>query len=418
MSTDFGGAGEYIYKLSKILQNQGHEIALVVKEKTKKDDFIVEFKKKTRVKRSLFSRIIQKFNKKKYKIRLDEKYHFYAKDESSVNLSAEKLFKKVGFVPDIIFAGWTSGYMNSTEILLLQQHSKAKVYTITVDMNHFTGGCHYAWDCNGYIVGCGTCPAILNPHFKELAKINFETKLKNAEEGKFEIIAGSGWTLMQAAQSKIYKHQKKIININSLIDTTIMKPSGKIEAKEFFNLEQSQFYILMGCQNANELRKGFPYLLEGLKILHKNLDEDARNKINVIIVSSKPVELQHQVPFKITQLDYINEYSKLSMLYQAVDVFVNSSIEDSGPMMVSEAMACGTPVVGFDMGVVHNLVETGVNGYKAKLKDAADLAQGIHEIFALNSEDYARYSKNAVNHVQKYSSLEFASDLIKTLLDE
>ncbi|WP_309642388.1 glycosyltransferase [Flavobacterium sp.] len=415
---DHGGAAEYIYKLSNILKNQGHQIAMVVKEKTKADDFIVPFKNKQRPKHSIFFKIIQKLNKKKYKIRLDEKYHFYAKEESSVNLSPQKFFDKVGFVPDVIFAGWTSGFINSSEILLLQQFSKAKVYTITVDMNHFTGGCHYAWDCNGYIEGCSTCPAILNSHFKDLAKTNFEIKFNNAQQGNFEIIAGSGWTLHQARQSKIYKNQKNIININSLIDTSVMKPSGKNEAKDVFNLEHDQFYILMGCQNANELRKGFRYLLESLEILHKELSIEARDKINVIIVSSKPVQIQDEIPFKITQLDYIKDYNKLSLLYQAVDVFVNSSVEDSGPMMVSEAMACGTPVVGFDMGVVHNLVITGVNGYKATLMDSEDLARGIKTIFSLSPEEYNIYSKNAVDQIQENSSLEYGASLMKTLLNE
>ncbi len=416
---DHGGAGEYIYKIAGILRNLGHQVVLVVKEKTKKEDFILEIKTNPKKKTSIFSKIIEKTNKKKYKIKLDDKYHFYGKDEATINVSPEKVFEQIGFIPDYIFAGWTAGFLNSTDILLLQQFSKAKVFTVTVDMNHFTGGCHYAWDCNGYVNGCtDNCPAILNPYFKDLAQTNFEFKLKNAQIGKFEIIAGSAWTLKQAEQSKIYKNQEKIININSLIDTNIMRPLGKKEAKDFFNLDLEKFYILMGCQNGNELRKGFDYLLESLKILYNQLEIDTRNKINVILVSNKPILAQDQIPFNTTNLEYIKDYNKLSLLYQAVDVFVNSSIEDSGPMMVSEALACGTPVVGFDMGVVSNMVITGYNGYKAVLKDSQDLAKGINEIFNLTQEQYNTYSKNAVIQIQKYSSLEYASNLLETLLRE
>ncbi len=415
---DHGGAGEYIYKIAGILKNLGHQVILVVKEKTKNEDFIITIKTKSLKKISIFSKILEKTNKKKYKIKLDNKYHFYGKDEDSISISPEKVFEQIGFIPDYIFAGWTAGFLNSKDILLLQQYSRAKVYTVTVDMNHFTGGCHYAWDCKGYISGCSdNCPAILNTYFKDLAKTNFENKLKNAQLGNFEIIAGSSWTLKQAEQSKIYKNQEKIININSLIDTNVMQPMGKKKAKVFFNLDSDKFYILMGCQNGNELRKGFDYLLESLKILYNELDK-SKDKINVILVSSQPILEQDQIPFNTTNLDYVKDYNKLSLLYQAVDVFVNSSIEDSGPMMVSEALACGTPVVGFDMGVVNNMVITGYNGYKAILKDPDDLAKGIKEIFYLSTEQYSTYSKNSVTQIQKYSSLEYAATLFKSLLSE
>ena len=107
-------------------------------------------------------------------------------------------------------------------------------------------------------------------------------------------------------------------------------------------------------------------------------------------------------------INYIKDYRLLALLYQATDVFVNSSIEDSGPMMVSEALACGTPVVGFDMGVVNNMVITGYNGYKAKLKDSGDLSQGIKEILELSKDEYKQYSLNALKQVEEYSSFEYA----------
>jgi glycosyltransferase involved in cell wall biosynthesis len=74
-------------------------------------------------------------------------------------------------------------------------------------------------------------------------------------------------------------------------------------------------------------------------------------------------------------------------------------------MMVSEALACGTPVVGFDMGVVTNMVINNYNGYKAILKDSNDLSIGIEKICKLSEVDYQKYSDNAVKQVEEFSSL-------------
>ena len=170
-------------------------------------------------------------------------------------------------------------------------------------------------------------------------------------------------------------------------------------------MKDDTFYILMGCQHANSKRKGFEYLLAALQKLEKRLTKEQKERIEVLIVSRNEADAFNEIPFQKKHIDYINDYRLLALLYQATDVFVNSSIEDAGPMMVSEALACGTPVVGFDMGVVNNMVISGYNGYKAKLKDSEDLANGIKTIFELSPEAYKLYSENAVKQVERYSSL-------------
>lgn len=417
VTQDHGGAGEYIYKLANLFISQGHQVVMLVSEKTKKDDFIVEYNPNPKKKVNFISKLIRKITKRKDELQLEGKYYFYGLDEITITININMIFDLIGFKPEFIFSGWTANFINSSELLLLQQSSNAKVYTISVDMNHLTGGCHYAWDCKGFINGCSeSCPAILSEDFKDKAKINFETKFQNVHLGNFKIISASGWTLKQAMESKIYKNQSFFPNINSMIDTSIMKLVSKEAAKSFFNLKPDKFYILMGCQYGNDPRKGFEYLLESLKILYNELDTIDRTKINVLIVSSKISKSFEEIPFEKTPLEYIKDYKTLSLLYQAVDVFVNSSVEDSGPMMVSEALACGTPVVGFDMGVVHNMVINKFNGYKAKLKDANDLALGIKQIYQLSPEDYSNYSNNAISQIQKYSSIEYGVAVLNEIL--
>ncbi|KAB1154770.1 glycosyltransferase [Flavobacterium luteum] len=418
---DYGGGGEFVHKIARIFKNQGHKVVMLVKKKTKEEEYILEFSSPPVKRKSLYTKFLEKTFRRKKKLRLDSKYHFYSKNETLITIDPEKVISAIGFTPDYIFSGWTADFMNSSDLLLLQKHSNAQVYTITIDMNHFTGGCHFAWDCKQYSNGGCTekCPAIKSPYFKEIAKINFETKLKNAREGNFKIISGSDWVKKQALSSMIYKNQDQILNINSLIDTTIMKPKGKIKAKEFFNLDENKFYILVGATYDNELRKGFNYFLESLKILFQELDTIERSRINILMISSNSnnKKVFKEIPFGIKHLGYIKDYNILSLLYQAVDVYVNSSIEDSGPMMVSEALACGTPVVGFDMGIVNSMVINRYNGYRAILKDSKDLANGIKIVYRLSPEDYENYSKNAVSQVQKLSSFEYGTSVLQTLFE-
>lgn len=413
-SGDTNGAYEYLYRIGKQFIKIGYEVKLLVKSKSKTDDFIVPYSIKAN-KELIFNKIIFKlrstlssiFNQNNYPFNKD--YYFLSIDERSKNISAKHVIDLIGYTPDFIYSGMTDGFINSTDLLNLQQYTNAQIYNIAVDMNHFTGGCHYAWSCDGYINGCSvSCPAINNKKYKGLAKRNFDLKLQNVNEGNFKILAGSGWTLKQAQQSKIYKKQTLIHNINSFIDLNDFNINFRDFARRFFNLDDNKFYILMGCQNSKDKRKGFDYLLDALRILSKNLNYAEFIRVEVLIVSREFTNSFEEIPFFKRQIDYINDYRLLSLLYQSASVFVNSSIEDSGPLMVSEAMACGTPVVGFDMGVVSNLVTTNKNGYKAILKDSNDLSKGIHQIFKLSKEEFDEYSMNAHETIKDFSSVESA----------
>ncbi len=424
---DVNGAYEAAYKVAHIIKNMGHDVVMCVKHKTKNDDFIKPYRhlSPSSAKSNILMRTVNKIKNKISSVQpskvisTDMKYSFLSKNESSENIHIESMLKIVGFTPDFVFTGMTIDFLNSTDLLNIYNATKAKIYNITVDMNHFTGGCHYSWACEGYIKGCDEyCPAITKEDEKIIAKINFEKKYENAQKANFQIIAGSGLTLLQAQNSKIYKSQKTINNINSLIDTKLLNSKNKSIAKKIFSLSNDCFYILTGAQNMEDPRKGFTYLLQALEILDRELPMEKKEKIVLLVVSNSVNKEFDRVTFKKQKIDYIKDYRLLSLLYQAADLFINSSIEDSGPMMVSEALACGTPVVGFDTGILTNMVIDDYNGYKAPVTESRKLAEGIRKVLELNKDAYENFSKNAVKQVEEFSSYEYAEEIFKQILEQ
>lgn len=424
---DVNGAYEAAYKVAHIIKNMGHDVVMCVKHKTKNDNFIKPYRhlSPSSAKSNILMRTVNKIKNKispvhpTKVISTDMKYSFLSKNESSENIHIESILKIIGFTPDFVFTGMTIDFLNSTDLLNIYNATKAKIYNITVDMNHFTGGCHYSWGCEGYIKGCDEyCPAITKEDEKIIAKINFEKKYENAQKANFQIIAGSGLTLLQAQNSKIYKSQKTIYNINSLIDTKLLNSKNKSIAKKIFSLSNDCFYILTGAQNMEDPRKGFTYLLQALEILDRELPMEKKEKIVLLVVSNSVNKEFDRVTFKKQKIDYIKDYRLLSLLYQAADLFINSSIEDSGPMMVSEALACGTPVVGFDTGILTNMVIDDYNGYKAPVTESRKLAEGIRKVLELNKDAYENFSKNAVKQVEEFSSYEYAEEIFKQILEQ
>ena len=67
-------------------------------------------------------------------------------------------------------------------------------------------------------------------------------------------------------------------------------------------------------------------------------------------------------------------------VFKMCDLFVSTSIEDSGPLMVNQAIAMGTPVAAFGIGVAEDLVKDGKTGAKAELFDCDTLSDKIIEL--------------------------------------
>ena len=96
------------------------------------------------------------------------------------------------------------------------------------------------------------------------------------------------------------------------------------------------------------------------------------------------------------------------MLYNAADVFLTPSLQDNLPNTIAEAMSCGTPCVGFDVGGIPEMIDHLDNGYVARYRDAADLAAGIRFVLSHNLRA-AAHSKAA----DAYGETHVAQEYIK-----
>ena len=88
------------------------------------------------------------------------------------------------------------------------------------------------------------------------------------------------------------------------------------------------------------------------------------------------------------------------------------SLEDNLPNTIMEAMACGVPCIGFNVGGIPEEIEHKVNGYVAEYKNSDNLSQGIH--WVLEEADYETLSHDAVRKVnQCYSQRAVAARYIE-----
>ncbi len=110
----------------------------------------------------------------------------------------------------------------------------------------------------------------------------------------------------------------------------------------------------------------------------------------------------------------------MSFAYSAADLFVMPTRAEAFGQVVIEAMACGTPVVGFDVGGVPDMVRPGQTGLLAQAEDVGDLRDSIITLLR-DIELRKRMSETCYNiAVSEYSSAVQAEryrSLYRRLLD-
>lgn len=273
---------------------------------------------------------------------------------------------------DIIYIHFINcGFLSLNEIKEILLLGKPVIFFMH-DMWILTGGCHHSFECIKYTSSCHDCSNINRKLLKNIVSYNFEKKRDiicsfNNVYG----ITPSFWLTNCAKNSILF--QKKIVNcIPNLIDTSVFKIIDKKKARDYFHFPMNKKLILFGADGGNKNKyKGWMYLnnaLQKLKI----------RDIEVVVFGNELDDHAKKfLPFTAHSIGHISDINLLVMLYNAVDVFVTPSLAEAFGQTIFEAQACGTLVVGFDVGGIPDLIKHLKTGYLAKYMDSIDLASGI-----------------------------------------
>lgn len=293
--------------------------------------------------------------------------------------------------PDIIHLNWmANGFLRLEN---LQKLKRPLVWTLH-DSWAFTGGCHIPFECTKYCQSCGACPVLGSKGDYDLSRWVFLRKQMAWRNLDMTLVAPSNWLADCARASSLFRNNRVVVIPNGL-DTTIFKPYDKSIARCHYNLPANKNIILFGAINGTtDRRKGYHLLIEALQLLAAS---GWSKKCELAVFGT----LQHNdlplLDIKTHYLGRLDDDSLLASLYSAADVMVVPSIQEPFGQTVSEAMACGTPVVCFDSTGPKDIVDHKINGYKAQPFDTLDLAAGIE--YVIKSADYLGLSRNARNKV-------------------
>lgn len=239
----------------------------------------------------------------------------------------------------------------------------------------FTGGCYYPGGCTRYLTGCGRCPKLGSDDPDDLSYRVWQRKADAWRQLDMTVVVPTLWMKRLAAESPLLAGRETVVIPNGL-DLSLYRPADRRLARRALRLPQDRKIILFGAINAFDPRKGFAYLVEALR----QLSGRHKDEYGLAVFGMGGHDLGLDIPVHF--LGYLRDPYLLRLAYAAADVMAVPSLEEAFGQTVSEAMACGIPVVSFLETGPESIVRHLHSGYLARYKDSADLAQGIEWVLA------------------------------------
>jgi len=387
---DQGGAAKACIRLHKGLLRNGVESSLLFLHRSASE--IIEHsylyspgeesllnKIKKKIKLSPKREYHQKM-KKQIRSLIPGKIEWFSFPDSGIDITDHPAYRHA----DIINLHWVADFLDYS---FFKKNNKPVVWTMH-DMNPFTGGCHYSGECKKYLNNCAHCPLLIECDDDSYSGYVYKKKQKYlASATGLSIIAPSQWLMNVSKNSPLsgkFPHQC----IPYGMDPSVFVCYEKNDARKQMNLPLDKKIVLFVAHSLHTKRKGYFILREAIDMFK---DE------NILLCSVGVKGMQETNDRQVIEMGHISDENQMSLVYSAADVFVIPSIEDNLPNTVIESLLCGTPVIGFRIGGIPDMIQNGQNGYLADKINAQSLYEAVNSYLSdINLFDRKKIRQNAL----------------------
>ena len=272
------------------------------------------------------------------------------------------------------------GFINYLALPPLTRNKPA-VFTLK-DMWALTGHCSYSYDCDRWKIGCGQCPYPDSHPAIKRDNTSLEWRLKDRTYSQLHltIICPSKWIAEKAKQSPLI-NRFPIHHIPHGIKTEIFQPLDPQQCRSQLGIPLNKKVLLFSAINLSDHRKGGDLLIKALQ----SLPESLKTETVLLVFGKEANTIETTVDIPVYDLGYLDDARFKAVAYSAADLFIFPTRADNFPLVLKESIACGTPMVSFNVGGVSDLVRHGITGYLAQPENVKDFGDGIVQL--LEDED-------------------------------
>lgn len=165
--------------------------------------------------------------------------------------------------------------------------------------------------------------------------------------------------------------------------------------------------VILHASRINNMRvveeKGIRTLLKAFSIL-----SDQYKDIKLLIASAPPASpVKEEYEKTVEEVNNISKLFKIKdkvkivsfdleempKVYNGADIFVMASQTETFGLVYAEAMACGLPVIGTDVGGIPEIIENGSSGYLVSADNAVELSKYL-SVLILDTRTRKKFGRN------------------------
>lgn len=273
------------------------------------------------------------------------------------------------FRPNTIIIGNLHSPGWPLQIISAMRKLGVEVIVYVHDCYLFTGRCAYPGDCNFYLSGCDErCPTATEYPVLEPKLIRPAWLLRRelfAGPAGCKVVTNSHWS--KAAFQAAIPNTNFCETIYLGADETVFKPADRQAARAELGLPTDKPLILCGAVNFDDRRKGGHHLEKLIELLG--------GEVYFAGFGHNPQLVKGMWP-----IPYRNLPADIARVYQAADLFVATSVEESFGQTILEAQLCGCPVVAFNVGGIPEIVHNEITGRLVPKGHVEELADAVRTL--------------------------------------
>ena len=285
--------------------------------------------------------------------------------------------------PDVVNIVEPHAYFLNTGMLIKYlKKNKVKSFLTVVSEYMYTGKCGHAKNCLNYQNFCHSCPQIREypkSLFFDFTRFMHNDKLRWYRDWDVHVIVPSEWSENRLKLSIL--NTKLVSKIRFGLDTSIFNHNNTDFSYELNGLKK-QKYFLSVFGNLSDKNKGFSWI-----------EKIAERFVSISDVQFLVIGKVNGISSKLNNIRLLGpivDQKVMSGFYRNAIATIVVSQYETFSMVSQESIACGTPVIGFNVGGMSDAL----SGYVNHLVDyGSDELFNVVEKFIFSPNGYRIFPK-------------------------
>jgi glycosyltransferase involved in cell wall biosynthesis len=295
--------------------------------------------------------------------------------------TARQLLAVRGSTPDVVHGhnlhGGGPRGKGYFDLRALAEVSRARPVFLTLhDAWLLSGHCAHSLGCDRWLTGCGSCPdlSIYPAIARDATAFNWRRKRDVYARSRRRVATPSRWLMDRVERSMLAPGVVESRVVPYGIDLRTFRPGSRAEARSELGLPDVGSIVMFA---ANGLRAN-PF--KDFALLRSAIAAVSEEPLLLLAVGEDGPPERHGE----AEVRFVGRQSpeRLAAFYRAADIYVHAARADTFPVVVLEAMACGTPVLATAVGGIPEQVLDGETGLLVPAGDARAFADALRGLLA------------------------------------